>query len=81
MRAFLCFLKKEYLEAARTGRLMVLMLLFVLSGIMNSAIAKLTPWMMEMFSDTMAENELIITAVSVDAMTSWTQFLRIFRWY
>lgn len=70
------FLKKEYLETVRTGRLPVLMLLFVLFGIMNPAIAKLTPWMMEMLSDTMAESGLAVMNVQVDAMTSWGQFFK-----
>ncbi len=76
MRSLLCFLKKEYLETVRTGKLMILILLFVLFGIMNPAIAKLTPWMMEMISDTMAESGLAVTNVQVDAMTSWTQFFK-----
>ncbi len=69
-------MKKEYLEAARTGKLMILILLFVLFGIMNPAIAKLTPWMMEMFANTMTESGLIVTNVPVDAMTSWAQFFK-----
>ena len=76
MRSLLNFLKKEYLEAVRTGKLLVLILLFVLFGIMNPAIAKLTPWMMEMLSDTMAENGLVVTNIHVDAMTAWTQFFK-----
>lgn len=76
MKPLLAFIKKEYLEAARTGKLIILVLLFVLFGIMNPAIAKLTPWMMEMLSDTMAESGLIVANVQVDAMTSWTQFFK-----
>ena len=76
MKALLAFMKKEYLEAARTGKIIILTLLFVLFGIMNPAVAKLTPLMMEMFSDTIAESGLIVTAVQVDAMTSWTQFFK-----
>lgn len=69
-------MKKEFLESARTGRLLILMLLFVLFGIMNPAIAKLTPWMVELLSDTMAENGFIITDIQVDAMASWVQFFK-----
>ena len=43
MKSLLAFMKKEYLEAARTGKIVILILLFVLFGIMNPAIAKLTP--------------------------------------
>lgn len=76
MKPLLSFLKKEYLEASRTGKLMILTLLFVLFGIMNPAIAKLTPWVMEMLSDSMAESGLLVTNIQVDAMTSWTQFFK-----
>ena len=54
----------------------MLILLFVLFGIMSPAIAKLTPWLMEMYADTLSESGLIITDVQVDAMDSWTQFFK-----
>lgn len=76
MSVLLAFCKKEWMEAARTGRLFILLLLFTLFGIMSPAIAKLLPWMMELFADTMAESGLIITEMKVDAMTSWTQFFK-----
>lgn len=76
MKPLLSFIKKEYSEAARTGKFIILVLLFVLFGIMNPAIAKLTPWLMEMQSDTLAESGLIVTNIQVDAMTSWTQFFK-----
>lgn len=76
MKPLLSFMKKEYLEVTRTGKLIILMLLFVLFGIMNPAIAKLTPWMMKMFSDSMTGSGVIITNIHVDAMTSWTQFFK-----
>ena len=76
MRTLFAFMKKEYLETARTGKLIILVLLFALFGVMNPAIAKLTPWMMEMFSDSLVESGLIVTNVQVDAMTSWTQFFK-----
>ena len=74
MKPLLAFIKKEYLEAARTGKITILALLFVLFGILNPAIAKMTPWIMEMLSDTLAEDGLIFTDIQVDALTSWTQF-------
>ena len=76
MKPLFAFLKKEFLETVRTGKLMILLLLFVLFGIMNPAIARLTPWMMEILADTMAESGLIVADVSVDAMTSWMQFFK-----
>lgn len=76
MRSLFAFMKKEFLEAARTGKLIILILLFALFGIMNPAIAKLMPWILEMQSETLAESGMIITDVQVDAMTSWTQFFK-----
>ena len=76
MRAFLAFFKKELLETVRSGKLTVLGLLFFLFGVMNPAIAKLTPWLLETLSDSLAENGMTVTAVTVDALTSWTQFFK-----
>lgn len=76
MRAFLAFTKKEGVELIRTGRLAILLVLFSLFGIMNPAVAKLTPWMMEMMADSLKETGLTVAAVKVDAMTSWTQFYK-----
>ena len=70
------FLKKEWMEWWRTGRFMVLLLIFVLFGIMNPAMAKLTPWLMETMSESLADAGFVTTAVSVDAMTSWVQFYK-----
>ncbi len=47
MKQFLTFTKKELLEQLRTGKLLILTILFILFGIMNPAMAKLTPWIME----------------------------------
>ena len=77
MKSLLAFMKKEFLEATRTGKIVMLLLLFVLLGIMNPAIAKLTPWMMETLSDSMTEIGLAVTnIIQVDALTSWTQFFK-----
>ena len=64
------------MEQIRSSRLMILGLLFLAFGIMNPAIAKLTPWMMEMLAESMEEAGLAVLEVKVDAMTSWTQFYK-----
>jgi ABC-2 type transport system permease protein len=76
MRSFFAFLKKELCESARSGKLVLLGLLFCLFGIMNPAIAKMTPWLMETLSGEMAEIGMTVAAVEVNAMTSWTQFFK-----
>lgn len=70
------FLKKEWMEWSRSGRLLMLILVFTLFGIMNPAFAKLTPWLMETLSDSLADTGLAVTAVTVDAMISWAQFYK-----
>ncbi len=76
MKTFIAFLKKELTEQLRTGHMLILGILFVLFGIMNPAIAKMTPWMMELLSDSLAESGMVVTEISVDALTSWTQFYK-----
>ena len=76
MKSLLAFIKKEVMEQIRTGRLMLLGILFVLFGIMNPAIAKLMPWLFEMLSDSLAESGMVITTVNISAMDSWVQFFK-----
>lgn len=76
MRAFWAFMKKEWMEQIRSSRLVVLTILFVLFGIMNPAIAKLTPWLFEIMAESLEESGMVITTVEVDAMTSWVQFFK-----
>ncbi len=72
----LVFLKKEMLDALRSGKLLILGILFVAFGIMNPAIAKLTPLLMDMFAEDLAGTGLIIEDIAVDASTSWVQFFK-----
>lgn len=76
MRSLIAFTKKEWLEQRRTGKITFLLILFVLLGIMNPAVAKLTPWMLELMADSLAESGMIITDVPVSAMESWVQFFK-----
>ena len=76
MRAIIAFTKKEITEQMRTGKVLFLGILFILFGIMNPAVAKLTPWLMEMMADSLAESGMIITQVSVTALDSWMQFYK-----
>ena len=76
MKSLIAFMKKEWLDLVRSGRLMILLILFLLFGIMNPAIAQLTPWLLEMMAETMEQSGLAVTEVTVDAMVSWTQFFK-----
>ena len=76
MRSLIAFMKKEITEQIRSSRLMVLGILFVLFGIMNPAVAKLTPWLFEIMADSLAESGMTVTDVTVTAMDSWVQFFK-----
>ncbi len=76
MRPLIAFMEKEILELYRTGKLLLMVILFVLFGMMNPVIAKLTPWLMEMASESLKESGMVIGSVKVDAMASWTQFYK-----
>lgn len=76
MKQFIAFIKKESLEQLRTGKLLILGIIFCLFGIMNPAITKLLPWMMELMSEQLAENGMLVVNMEVDALTSWTQFFK-----
>lgn len=76
MKAFLAFTKKELLEQLRSGRIILLGFLFVLLGIMNPAVAKLTPWLLEMLAASLAESGMTVTQTTVTAMDSWVQFFK-----
>ena len=70
------FLKKEIMEHIRSGRLLLLGILFAMFGVMNPAIAKLTPWLLELFADTLEGSGMVITEVTVTALDSWMQFYK-----
>lgn len=76
MKAFVAFMKKEWMERVRSGRLLILCMVSVLFGIMNPAIAKLTPWLLELMAESLEETGMIVTTVEVNAMTSWVQFFK-----
>lgn len=76
MKSLIAFMKKEWMEQVRSGRFMILGIVFVLFGIMNPAVAKLTPWMLELMADSLAESGMQVSTVEVDAMTSWVQFFK-----
>ncbi len=76
MKSLFAFIKKECMEQLRSGRLWITLALFVLFGIMNPAVAKLTPWLLEVMADSLAESGMIVTDVKVSAMDSWVQFFK-----
>ena len=43
---------------------------------MNPAVAKITPWLLEILADSLAESGMTVTPVTVSAMDSWVQFFK-----
>ncbi len=76
MKIYIALCRKELLEYIRKGRFTILLIIFMLFGVMNPAMAKLTPWFMKSMSDTLAESGLVVKEITVDAMTSWSQFFK-----
>lgn len=64
------------MEQSRTSKLVLLGILFTLFGLMSPVIAKLTPLMVEMMAETMAQSGMIVTEVAVTALDCWTQFYK-----
>ena len=76
MRQLLAFTKKEFTEMIRTGKGYILLLVFVAFGIMNPLMAKLTPWLFDMLSDSLKTQGITMGKATVTAMTSWEQYYK-----
>ena len=76
MRQLIAFAKKELMENWRTGKIITLSALTVTFGIMNPLLAKLTPYLVQTMSTTLAESGISVQKITVDATTSWTQFYK-----
>ena len=76
MKSLYAFTKKEILEQIRSNKALILGIIFMIFGIMNPAIAKLTPWLFGKMSDSLAESGLKVGEITVNALTSWEQFYK-----
>lgn len=76
MKPLTAFIKKEWMEMFRNGKLTILLILFILFGIMSPALAKLTPALYEMLAETMKEQGITISQMEVTALTSWMQYFK-----
>lgn len=72
----MAFVKKEWMEQIRTGRFLILLIVFVLFGILSPALAKMTPWLFEMMQESMQEQGIVVQETAVTALTSWQQFYK-----
>lgn len=76
MKQLTAFTCKEFMELVRSGKIYILLSVFVMFGIMNPAIAKLTPWMMDLMSESLAQSGITVTDIEITAMTSWEQYYK-----
>ncbi len=76
MRQLSLLLRKELTELLRTRKAMVLLIVFGIFGIMNPAMAKLTPWMLSLMGESLAQQGITFGAISVTALTAWTQYFK-----
>ncbi len=76
MKAFVSFTKKELLEHFRSAKIFILTGVFILFAIMSPMVAKLTPMLVEMLSESMAQSGAQLTVGEVSAMDSWLQFIK-----
>ena len=74
MNGFSPFLKKEFFELYRKGRLLLFGILFVFFGILAPATAKLTPALFKMMSGELEQQGIIIKEISSTAASSYEQF-------
>lgn len=72
MKGYIAFTKKEFIEAARTYKLLILMLVFLVFGIMSPLTAKFTPDLM----DALMPEGMNITLAAPTSLDSWTQFYK-----
>ena len=76
MKRSFVFFRKELTELFRSGKLVLLGIIFITFGIMNAGIAKLTPMIMDTYADELAKTGMKIEKIEVDASTVWQQFFK-----
>lgn len=76
MKGFGAFFMKELRELVRTKRLMLILGVFTVIGIMDPAIAKLTPKLYEMMAEDLKSQGITMGEIKVTAMDCWAQYVK-----
>lgn len=77
MRAFLAFLKKEFVEGARSFKLIGILVLFAAFGVMNTLLARFTPLIMELLESELAQAGISMnSSFEVRTIDAWIQFYK-----
>lgn len=79
MRQLIAFAKKELKENWRTGKIITLSALTVIFGIMNPLLAKLTPYLVQAMSTTLAESGFLFRRLQLMQRLHGHNFIKIFR--
>ena len=74
MKGVIFYSGKEVCELIRSKRLFIFTTVFLLVGLMNPAIAKFIPLIMEMEKETFQAMGLTVSEIEVTALDSWLQF-------
>lgn len=76
MKPYTAFLKKEFMEAIRTYRIMILAAVFLLMGMISPLTAKLLPELLPSLMGSMPEGGVTITVPDPTAMDAYTQMFK-----
>ena len=76
MKQLLALIQNEFLALLRTGKITVLLIVFSIFGILNPALAKLTPWMLSLMSQSLSDQGITFGNIAVNALTAWTQYFK-----
>lgn len=78
MRQLKAFVLKEIKELIYTRKILVLLVIFFGFGLLNPFIAKMTPFIFEHMGDSLKDQGMVVQAVEVNAIASWSQFSKNF---
>lgn len=70
------WIRKEFTDSYRSGRMIIFLIVCFGIGLMNPIVAKLTPKLIELMQDQMAEMGMIYDPPEVTALTSWEQYVK-----
>jgi len=72
MSSYLAFTKKEFTECFRSSKMVIMAVVFLLIGIMNPVLAKVTPDILK----SLASDGMTISVAKPTALDSWTQYYK-----
>lgn len=72
MSSYMAFTKKEFTECFRSGKMVIMFIVYLLIGIMNPVLAKVTPDILKSF----ASKGMEIKVAPPTALDAWTQYYK-----